>query len=812
MLEIKKITKIYKTGNFVQKALNNVSINFRENEFVSILGPSGSGKTTLLNIIGGLDKYTDGDLKINEISTKKYKDKDWDTYRNHKVGFIFQSYNLISHQSVLANVELALTLSGVSKKKRRKMALDALDKVGLKEHVNKLPNQLSGGQMQRVAIARALVNDPNIILADEPTGALDTKTSDQIMDLLSEIAKDKLVIMVTHNKELAETYSTRIVSVRDGKIIDDTNPYDGASKYIDNSSNKKPSMSFMTALALSFKNLLTKKGRTILTAFAGSIGIIGISLILSLSNGVQTYIDRVQEDTLTSYPITIERERVDLSNMMNVMAEQSEKKEHDKDAIYSNNIMVDMISSVSSEIKTNNLVDFKEYITDNKKEFNKYVNDIKYAYNLDLQIYSKDTSKGVIKLNPSNIMGMMGMGATGSSMSQGMYSSGMNVFTEITNNRELFDLQYDVLAGRMPEKYNEMIMIVDDNNDITDYPLYALGRKDQTELAEMMATMQKGEQVERHKQEKYTYEDILDTEFKLVLNSDVIKKEGNICVDKSYDMSYMKEVVDKALNIKIVGIMRPNTNSTIETAGLVGYTSELTEYVIENINKSTIAKEQKKNEKINVFTNHEFGIGETLNNNLTKIGAVDLDNPSIINIYPSSFDAKDEIEILIDNYNEDKQDDDKIEYTDYVGILMSSVTTIVDIISYVLIAFVSISLIVSSIMIGIITYISVLERTKEKGILRAIGASKKDIRRVFNAETFIIGFISGLLGVVITALLNIPINSIIENLTGIDVGVSLPLVAAIILVIISLVLTVISGLIPSNVAAKKDPVIALRTE
>ena len=812
MLEIKKITKIYKAGNFVQKALNNVSINFRENEFVSILGPSGSGKTTLLNIIGGLDKYTDGDLKINEISTKKYKDKDWDTYRNHKVGFIFQSYNLISHQSVLANVELALTLSGVSKKKRRKMALDALDKVGLKEHVNKLPNQLSGGQMQRVAIARALVNDPNIILADEPTGALDTKTSDQIMDLLSEIAKGKLVIMVTHNKELAETYSTRIVSVRDGKIIDDTNPYDGTSKYIDNSSNKKPSMSFMTALALSFKNLLTKKGRTILTAFAGSIGIIGISLILSLSNGVQTYIDRVQEDTLTSYPITIERERVDLSNMMNVMAEQSEKKEHDKDAIYSNNIMVDMISSVSSEIKTNNLVDFKEYITDNKKEFDKYVNDIKYAYNLDLQIYSKDTSKGVIKLNPSNIMGMMGMGATGSPTTQGMYSSGMNVFTEITNNRELFDLQYDVLAGRMPEKYNEMIMIVDDNNEITDYALYALGLKDQTELAEMMATMQKGEQVERHKQEKYTYEDILDTEFKLVLNSDVFKKEGNIWVDKSYDMSYMKEVVDKALNIKIVGIMRPNTNSTIETAGLVGYTSELTEYVIENINKSTIAKEQKKNEKINVFTNHEFGIGETLNNNLTKIGAVDLDNPSIINIYPSSFDAKDEIEILIDNYNEDKKDDDKIEYTDYVGILMSSVTTIVDIISYVLIAFVSISLIVSSIMIGIITYISVLERTKEIGILRAIGASKKDIRRVFNAETFIIGFISGLLGVVITALLNIPINSIIENLTGIDVGVSLPLVAAIILVIISLVLTVISGLIPSNVAAKKDPVIALRTE
>lgn len=812
MLEIKRITKVYKTGNFVQKALNNVSINFRENEFVSILGPSGSGKTTLLNIIGGLDKYTDGDLKINEVSTKKYKDKDWDTYRNHKVGFIFQSYNLITHQTVLSNVELALTLSGVSKKKRRKMALNALDKVGLKEHVNKLPNQLSGGQMQRVAIARALVNDPSIILADEPTGALDTKTSEQIMGLLSEIAKDKLVIMVTHNPELAETYSTRIVSVRDGKIIDDTNPYDGKSKYEDTTSNKKPSMSFFTALSLSFKNLLTKKGRTILTAFAGSIGIIGISLILSLSNGVQSYIDRVQEDTLTSYPLTIERERVDLSNMMTVMAEQSEKKDHDKDAVYSNNIMVDMISSVSSEIKTNNLVDFKEYIEENKEEFNKFANDIKYSYNLDLQIYSKDTEDGIVKLNPSNIMSMMGMGSSTSTISQGMYSSGMNVFTEITSNTDLFKLQYDVVAGRMPESYDEMILIVDENNEITDYALYSLGLKDQSELAEMMETMQKGEEVEKQDQVKYSYEDILDTEFKLVLNSDVYKKEGNIWVDKSYDMSYMKDIVDDAISIKIVGIMRPNTDSTIETAGLVGYTSELTEYVIESINKSEIAKEQKKNENINVFTNKEFGIGESLSNNLSKIGAVDVDNPSVINIYPSSFDAKEEIESLIDKYNEGKNDDNKIDYTDYVGILMNSVTTIVNIISYVLIAFVSISLIVSSIMIGIITYISVLERTKEIGILRAIGASKKDIRRVFNAETFIIGFISGLLGVVITALLNIPINAIIENLSGINVGVSLPLVAAIILVVISLVLTIISGLIPSNVAAKKDPVVALRTE
>jgi len=485
MLEIKKITKVYKTGTFIQKALDNVSINFRDNEFVSILGPSGSGKTTLLNIIGGLDQYTDGDLKINDISTKKYKDKDWDTYRNHKVGFIFQSYNLITHQSVLANVELALTLSGVSKKKRRNMAIKALNKVGLKEHINKLPNQLSGGQMQRVAIARALVNDPNIILADEPTGALDTKTSEQIMELLKEISKNKLVIMVTHNPELAQTYSTRIVSLRDGKIVDDTNSYDGKEIYEDKTSSKKPSMSFFTALSLSFKNLLTKKGRTILTAFAGSIGIIGISLILSLSNGVQTYIDKVQEDTLTSYPLTIERESVDISNMVNVMANNSEKESHEKDAVYSNNIMVDMISSVSSEIRTNNLIEFKKYLEQNKEKLENDVNDIKYSYNLDLQIYSTDTSSGPIKLNPSNVMTLTGMTTTSSMPG----TSGMNAFTELTDNIDLINSQYDILKGRLPEKYNEMVLIVDENNEISDYALYSLGLKDQNEIIEMMKKM-----------------------------------------------------------------------------------------------------------------------------------------------------------------------------------------------------------------------------------------------------------------------------------------------------------------------------------
>ena len=808
MLEIKKITKVYKTGNFVQKALNNVSINFRDNEFVSILGPSGSGKTTLLNIIGGLDHYTDGDLKINDISTKKFKDKDWDTYRNHKVGFIFQSYNLITHQSVLANVELALTLSGVSKKKRRKMALKALDRVGLKEHVNKLPNQLSGGQMQRVAIARALVNNPNIILADEPTGALDTKTSEQIMNLLNEIAKDKLVIMVTHNPELASTYSNRIVSLRDGKIVDDSNPYDGKEVYVDNSSDKKPSMSFITALSLSFKNLLTKKGRTLLTAFAGSIGIIGISLILSLSNGVQNYIDRVQEDTLTSYPLTIERESVDFSNMVDVMAGNSEKVEHKKDAVYSNNIMVDMISSVSNEIRTNNLIDFKEYLENNKSSIKKYVNDIKYSYNLDLQIYGTDTKDGIIKLNPSSVMSLTGLG-TNSTM-PGM-SSGMNAFTEISNNKELIKNQYDILKGRLPENYDEMVLIVDENNEISDYALYTLGLKDQKEIIEMMELMQKGEKVEKQDQLKLSYDEILNTEFKIVLNSSIYEKENGLWIDKSYDLEFMKKVVNNATTIKIVGIIRPNESTTVETSGLVGYTSELTEFVINEINSSQIVKEQNNNKSINIFTNKEFALGESFEANLLKLGAVDLDNPSIINIYPNSFEAKDEIKNFIDNYNENKSEENKIEYTDYVGILMSSVTTIVNI-SYVLIAFVSISLIVSSIMIGIITYISVLERTKEIGILRAIGASKKDIRRVFNAETFIVGFISGLLGVLITTLLNIPINNIIESLSGINVGVKLPIIAAIILVIISLILTIISGLIPSNVAAKKDPVEALRTE
>ncbi len=810
MLELKNITKVYKTGDFTQKALDNISINFRNNEFVSILGASGSGKTTLLNIIGGLDKYTSGDLFINNVSTKKYKDRDWDTYRNHKVGFIFQSYNLITHQSILENVELALTLSGVKKKKRRKKAIEALDKVGLKKHIYKKPNQLSGGQMQRVAIARALINNPDVILADEPTGALDTKTSEQIMKLLLEIAKDKLVIMVTHNPELAKNYSTRIVKVKDGKIIDDSNVYDGKGLEETRKKSKKTSMSFFTAINLSFRNLMTKKGRTILTAFAGSIGIIGISLILSLSTGVENYIDKVQEDTLTSYPLTIEKESVDFSNMIKIMAKNNEKTKHDNSQIYSNDIMTDIISSVSNEITTNNLKDFKKYINDSKDKINEYANDIKYTYDLNLQIYSKDTSDGIVKLNPSNVMNIMGMNTENNYTNTNMMST--DVFSELTNNERLLKSQYDIISGRLPEKYNEVVLMVDENNEISDYALYSLGFKSQKELMKIMETIYSGKEVESQEQTKFNYEDIINKEFKVVINSDIYKKENGIWIDKSNDISFMKNVIKDSISLKIVGIMKPNENSTVETTGGVGYISELTEYVINKINESKIVIEQKNNENINVFTGTEFNIGESVENNYHFMGVVDLEDPKSINIYPKDFESKDELENIIKEYNEDKSEEDKIEYTDYVGILMSSVTTIVNIISYVLIAFVSISLIVSSIMIGIITYISVLERTKEIGILRAIGASKKDIRRVFIAETFIVGLISGLLGVIITVLLNIPINNIIYKLSDINVGVSLPLIAAVILVIISLSLTVIAGLIPSKMAAKKDPVIALRTE
>lgn len=823
MLELKKITKIYETGSFKQTALNDITINFRKSEFVSILGPSGSGKTTLLNIIGGLDKYTSGDLIINELSTKKFNDSDWDTFRNHRVGFVFQSYNLISHQTILSNVELALTLSGVPKTERTKRAKKALEQVGLKDHVDKLPNQLSGGQMQRVAIARALVNDPEILLADEPTGALDTETSKEIMKLLKDVSKKKLVIMVTHNQELAEKYSTRIISIKDGKIINDTNAYDGKintkqDKETIKTKTKKTSMSFKTALSLSFNNLLTKKGRTILTAFAGSIGIIGISLILSLSTGVNNYIARVQEDTLTSYPISIESATADMSTMLTDLANQNKREKHQDKLIYSNDIMSSMVESMSSQIKTNNLTEFKKYLEENSDELDQYANDIKYTYNLDLQIYKKETDK-ITKLNPSTVFQSFGFNyqQETSPMNSNQYMENrMNVFNELSENKNLLKKTYDILAGKLPEHYNEVVLIADSYGEISDYALYSIGIKDQAELTKMTEKIMKGEKLEKTTQTSYTYDELLNTEFTLVLNTDYYQKQESIWVDKSSDESYMKKLLDKSLTLKVVGIIKPNEESSITTSGEVGYTKELTDYVIENINNSEIAKEQLKNTDKSVLTNTNFSNINTYEMTLASLGIVSLDTPKTINIYPKDFKSKEDIIKIIDKYNKEKENNKEkdlvITYTDYVGILMNSITTIVDVISYVLIAFVSISLIVSSIMIGVITYISVLERTKEIGILRAIGARKKDISRVFNAETFITGLISGVLGIIITIILNIPINIIIKNLSGINNVSSLPPLAAIILIAISVFLTVVAGLIPSSYASKKDPVVALRSE
>lgn len=825
MLELKNITKVYEMANFKQTALSKVNINFRESEFVSILGPSGSGKTTLLNIIGGLDKYTSGDLIINGISTKKYKDSDWDSFRNHRVGFVFQSYNLISHQSILSNVELALTLSGVKKEERIKRAREALIKVGLKDHINKKPNQLSGGQMQRVAIARALVNNPDILLCDEPTGALDTKTSEEVMSILKEISKDKLVVMVTHNEELAKTYSTRIISIKDGVVIDDTNPYTDTyehkeDKVTKSTKTKKTSMSFLTALSLSFNNLLTKKGRTILTAFAGSIGIIGISLILSLSNGVNEYIRRVQEDTLTSYPVSIESSTADMSSMMLELANQTKRERHKDDKVYSNDLMSSMIESMASEIKTNDLKEFKKYLEENKDKLSESVNDIRYKYNLDLQIYDKDTSK-ITKLNPSTVFQSFGMMNNMNTMNTNYMTSSymnerINVFSEISDNRDLINSTYDVLAGRLPNDKNEVVLILDGYGEISDYALYSLGLKEQSELLEMAKKIMMGEKLDETKQTTYTYDELLEKEFKLILNTDYYIKENGSWINKEKDTSYMKEVIDNALTLKIVGIIRPNEESSIETSGGVGYTSDLTKYVIDNILKTDIAKEQLNNKEINIITNEPFAALNTYDIALNTLGIIDKDMPSAINIYPKDFKSKDKIIEFIDEYNDLKEANDEndltISYTDYVGVLMNSVTTIVDVISYVLIAFVSISLVVSSIMIGVITYISVLERTKEIGILRAIGARKKDIRMVFNAETFIIGLISGLLGILITILLNIPINIIIYKLASINNVSVLPPLAAVILIIISVALTMFAGLIPSSMASKKDPVVSLRTE
>ena len=819
MLELKKIYKEYITGDFKQVALDKVNLNFRKNEFVSILGPSGSGKTTLLNIIGGLDNYTSGDLIINEVSTKDFKDNDWDIYRNHRVGFIFQNYNLIGHQSILSNVELALTLSGVGKSERRKKAILALKKVGLEKHINKNPNQLSGGQMQRVAIARALVNDPDILLADEPTGALDSTTSQQIMQLLKEVAKDKLVIMVTNNPELARTYSTRIIELRDGRIISDSNPYDGKVNTVEDeiirkNKTKKTHMSFKTALGLSFNNLKTKKGRTILTAFAGSIGIIGIALILSLSNGVNKYIENVEAETLSSYPLTIVEESADLTEIMGILASGKDKEiNHDKDKIYSNTIMNKMFNSFVTKVSKNDLKTFKKYL-DNNDEIGKYVNEIKYGYNIDLNIFNTYNGE-LVKVNPSNLMSDLGM--INSNEMSSMYSSfGMgsnDVFVELMDNKENVLSQYDLIYGSYPEKYDEVVLIVNSNNEISDYTLYALGLKEQKMLKEMMYNVMKGEEVDDTNLE-FSYEDICNIEFKLMINTDLFTKEGNRYVDRSNDLNYVNSILDKSVPLKVVGILRGNDDSVsyVSKTGGVGYTSKLTEYVIDSVKKSSIVHEQENNKEVNIFTGSTFKLDESYEDNLRKLGVTSVDNPSSISIYSKDFEAKENVVRIIDEYNKEALEEEKITYTDTIGLLINNVTTIVNIISYVLIAFVSISLVVSSIMIGIITYISVLERTKEIGILRSIGASKKDIARVFNAETFIIGLFAGCMGIIITLILNIPINVIINNLSGISGITKLPLVGSIMLIIISVLLTMLGGLIPSKIASNKEPVLALRTE
>ncbi|MEQ2791460.1 ABC transporter ATP-binding protein/permease [Lachnospira eligens] len=895
MLELNDIKKDYVSGSTTVSALKGINLRFRDCEFVSILGQSGCGKTTMLNIIGGLDKYTSGDLKINGVSTKNYKDRDWDFYRNNSIGFVFQSYNLIPHQTVLSNVELALTLSGVSKAERKKRAIEALEKVGLGEQIHKKPNQMSGGQMQRVAIARALVNNPDILLADEPTGALDTETSIQIMELLKEISKDRLIIMVTHNPELAKDYSTRIVRLLDGVITDDSNPYSledmeadirakeaakvkTSEKKIKKSGKKqKTSMSFFTALSLSFNNLMTKKTRTILTAFAGSIGIIGIAMILSISNGIQLYIDRVQRDTLSSYPITLQAESIDISSMVTSMTGNSDSEEHeDKSKIYSNDIMGDMINTMVKEVKSNNLSEFKKYIENGGSDIKSYVSDIQYSYDVSLNIYMKDTSNGVEQLNPSTMFdSIYGEGATSTSsamssgMGMGMFSNS-SVWNQLLGNQQVLDEQYDVLAGHWPENYNEVVLVVDKNNEVDDYTLYSLGLKDPEEVRTLFKKMMVGESYETKKDISYTFDEILDTEFKLVMPTDMYKYNDVTSTwdDYSKDDKYMTNVVNNGTDIKVCGIIRPNDDavSTSISSG-IGYTAKLTEYIIEEVKNSEIAKAQLADTSVDVFTGVPFdndrnteitmddvnaymatlspeesaqmqamtsGMSDdqilqlfsaslkarttdaTLDSNKSKLGITDLDTPSQIDIYATDFDSKEKVQNIIKDYNKLQQDDGKeenvINYTDYVGIMMSSVSTIINAISYVLIAFVAISLIVSSIMIGIITYISVLERTKEIGVLRSIGASKKDVSRIFNAETLIEGFVSGALGIVVTLLLCIPANALIKHLTDISNVAQLPVAGGVILIIISMFLTFIAGLIPAKLAAKKDPVVALRSE
>lgn len=1026
MLQVKNICKEYKTGNLVQKALDNVSLNLRDNEFVAILGPSGSGKTTLLNIIGGLDRYDSGDIIINGISTKKYKDRDWDSYRNHTIGFVFQSYNLILHQTVLSNVELALTISGISKTERRKRAKKALEQVGLGNQGHKKPNQMSGGQMQRVAIARALVNNPDILLADEPTGALDSETSVQVMELLKEVAKDRLVVMVTHNPELAKEYATRIVELRDGVIRCDSDEYVVKETELEvprHENMGKSSMSFSTALSLSFNNLKVKKARTILTSFAGSIGIIGIALILSLSNGVNQYIQSIEEETLSEYPLQIQSSGFDITSMLVDDSQNSNDDENDETKIQ----VAQMITNMFSKIGSNDLVSLKTYLDEGKSNIKKYTNSIEYDYNATPQIYNSNTEK-IRQVNPDKSFSALGLGSSISSNSMMSMAMSTDVFHQMPNNSSLYEDQYDVKAGRWPKNYNECVLVLTKSGKISDLMLYTLGLKDYTELDEMIQQFSREEEVTTPDNiETYSYNDILGIQFKLVNSSDYYAYDETYEVyrDKTDDEAYMKNLINNGEDLTIVGVVQPSDSATATMLSSgIGYPAALTKHVIEQASSSEIVKKQLANPNINVFTGQSFedeenkqkfdmqslftvdtnmlknafsidqsklkvdmndldlsninidmpsfsplntndilsnikiqltreqlqnfvqavitdfesytnqnelndptkideyirdyfqtvqaqtiiqnemikilqesgvtkqfetilqeqmqtmmmqytdtltkslqeqlssviskqmgqfatnmqsavlidagafanaikiNMGEeelsellmslmsrettSYDNNLNKLQYAEFDKPSGINIYPKDFESKQEVINILDNYNEqmEKTDEDKvISYTDYVGTLMSSVTDIINMISYVLVAFVAISLVVSSIMIGVITYISVLERKKEIGILRAIGASKHNISQVFNAETFIIGLLAGLLGIGITLLLLIPANMIIHHLAGnINLNASLPVVGAIVLITLSVVLTLIGGLIPSKKAAQEDAVTALRSE
>ena len=904
MLQIKRISKEYVTGDLVQSALDGVSLNLRDNEFVAILGPSGSGKTTLLNIIGGLDRYDTGDLIIDGVSTRRYKDRDWDSYRNHTIGFVFQSYNLIPHQSILSNVELALTISGVSRRERKQRALEALEQVGLSDHKNKRPNQLSGGQMQRVAIARALVNNPKILLADEPTGALDTETSVQVMDLLKEVAKDRLVVMVTHNPELAEQYATRIVKVRDGVILSDTDPFEVDDKKLKAPEHKnlgKASMNLGTSLTLSFNNLRTKFARTFLTALAGSIGIIGIALILSLSNGVNKYIEDIQKDTMTSYPIVIEEQSMDLSSFLSSgsgKVQDSADVKHKMDAIYVNNVGFELASSVTTSLTENNLTAFKEYLDKAGSEIHQYIGDngIVYGYNTKFDVFAYDPDGNL-------------MNTDGSTLDEGEEDTMVNWMTSMTpvvvskNFSELLPGSgdeavsdaikdnFDIVYGHWPRKYNQVVLVLDKNHEIGATQLYQLGVLPLSEHKQIIKDMEDGKELELEDRE-WEYDELCEHEMWLIPACDRYVENENGWFDYIEDDAGIKELMEDAVKLEICGVIVPQDDDAASLiSGVFGYTRELTDWIIEHTEESDVVIAQEKHDDINVLNGMQFdpasdaekiedlkeyinnlGISEkamiykgmasqlfagdaekmmglqtmsevdlanaldtyingepdkdvmlalydslissgSYDDNMEDFGVISLDAPSSISIYADTFEDKDAISECIERYNDDAKEKDQISYTDYVGLLMSSVTTIIDVISYVLIAFVGVSLVVSSIMIGIITYISVLERTKEIGILRAIGASKRNISQVFNAETFIIGLFSGVLGIVISLLVMIPGNAVIHSLLGNnDVNAYLQPGAAILLIALSVVLTLIGGFLPAKGAAQKDPVTALRTE